>query len=460
MRNHKHTNINIIRLFLVWAIVSGTLIGGMPLLSQEQYSPGAPMQVRNVNFTLPFYFNSQPLSLAVINGKVILEGDIVLGPEAILITPPSDALAAAGITGHRWPNRRVPYTITAGHPREAIIRRAIRYVDSLTNITFVARTTETDYIEYIDGSGCWSSIGMQGGKQQISIGSGCGWGNAVHETCHALGLFHEQTRRDRDTYVRIDTANIIAGMEHNFKKYTVSYSGSDIGSYDFNSIMHYPPMAFSSNGRATIVGLVAGRTFGQRDSLSRGDIRGINSLYPVTTADALGYNIQYDVQLVPQPTSMSCWAASASMIVGWRENMSIDPQEIVNGIGHWRTYSINNGLPPDDTTMLRTWGFVTEPPMCYTVDGFRNLLARYGPLWVAAAVPGPHVRVVKGMSGDGSPDGTLIYINDPWERGMATFRTPNNGSTYTQTFREFMSQMESLGARESSIPGAIYIAHP
>src|SRR4029434_2401733 len=30
-----------------------------------------------------------------------------------------------------------------------------------------------------------------------------------------------------------------------------------------------------------------------------------------------------DVELVPQMTNMSCWAASAAMIVGWREQISI-----------------------------------------------------------------------------------------------------------------------------------------
>ena len=56
---------------------------------------------------------------------------------------------------------------------------------------------------------CFSMIGRQGGKQQISLGNGCGQiGVAIHEIMHALGFFHEQSRRDRDNYITINFGNI------------------------------------------------------------------------------------------------------------------------------------------------------------------------------------------------------------------------------------------------------------
>lgn len=55
-------------------------------------------------------------------------------------------------------------------------------------------------------------IGKQGRKQQISLGKGCGVkGVAIHEMMHALGFFHEQSRRDRDSYITINWDSIKKG---------------------------------------------------------------------------------------------------------------------------------------------------------------------------------------------------------------------------------------------------------
>ena len=59
---------------------------------------------------------------------------------------------------------------------------------------------------------CWSQVGIRGGKQQLSLGSGCeNKGRALHELMHSLGFLHEQSRQDRDEHVTILYQNIQDG---------------------------------------------------------------------------------------------------------------------------------------------------------------------------------------------------------------------------------------------------------
>src|SRR5262249_43098705 len=139
------------------------------------------------------------------------------------------------------------------------------------------------------------------------------------------------------------------------------------------------------------------------------------------------FDVNYpDVPLINQMTNMSCWAASAAMVVGWRDQLSIDPAAIATGSGEWSAYQ--NGLSPSDVpTLANAWGLTAEPPQCYSADGLRELVESMGPLWVTAAVPGLHAIVVTGVYGDGSENNTFVRINDPWDR---TPGTPGNVGPY------------------------------
>lgn len=171
-------------------------------------------------------------------------------------------------------------------------------------------------------------------------------------------------------------------------------------------------------------------------------------------------SIGYRVPLIPQTTDMSCWAAGIAMIVAWQRRMSIDPSQIAaNPGGDSYLDQFKDGLNPNDTSILQKWGFATEPPQSYTPAAFGELLRRYGPLWVGAAVPGPHIRVITGFQPADPEIEAIVGINDPWESGMRDFRPSNRGSSYTRTYSQLMGEITALAWREMREPAPVYVAH-
>ena len=98
--------------------------------------------------------------------KVFLQGDIMMGRRSEI------GNQAAIISSRFWTNSTVPYTIRDDVPsgtRDAI-RDAVNFYNTRTNVRWVERTTQRDFVEFFPGSGCWSYVGRNGGKQQISLG--------------------------------------------------------------------------------------------------------------------------------------------------------------------------------------------------------------------------------------------------------------------------------------------------
>ena len=177
------------------------------------------------------------------------------------------------------------------------IAKAIHEIEQHTCLHFelIKSYHMQDHLEFTgEGNKCLSSIGRIGGKQFIHLPHAATFGTVtcrnhgivLHELLHALGIWHEQSRPDRDKYVQVLKDNVQTGRERNFK----TRSGREVDShgvaYDYGSIMHYELNAFSTNGEPTlrIINMEeythqGQPTIGQRQHLSRSDIVQANRMY-------------------------------------------------------------------------------------------------------------------------------------------------------------------------------------
>ncbi|ETN75311.1 astacin [Necator americanus] len=123
----------------------------------------------------------------------------------------------------RWPNGEIPYTLSSqyGAYSRSVIAKAMQEYHDKTCVRFVPRdvSRHVDYIYIHPDDGCYSLVGKTGGRQPLSLDSGCiQVGTIVHELMHAVGFFHEQSRQDRDEYIEIVWRNVQNGADDQFEK--------------------------------------------------------------------------------------------------------------------------------------------------------------------------------------------------------------------------------------------------
>lgn len=190
-----------------------------------------------------------------------------------------------------WRTRDVAYVITPEkESARSKIKAAMDEISGKSCVTFSERSVEENFLQFVKREGCWSYMGMQNGGQEISLGEGCDRKEIIeHEILHALGFFHEQSRRDRDSHININWENIKAEDRKNFQKAKGGVVSTLGVPYDLTSLMHFGNTAFG-DGRVTIEAVKdPSMKLGNKIGLTKDDAEQLNMLYRCNSIPKTGY---------------------------------------------------------------------------------------------------------------------------------------------------------------------------
>ncbi|KAL7645916.1 UNVERIFIED_CONTAM: hypothetical protein RMT77_002813 [Armadillidium vulgare] len=203
--------------------------------------------IQTINCVMDYSWQSKLNDTATIPEELIFEGDMIL--------PISGRNALK--YGKKWNNGIVPFVF--GRLSDGVFVRQVRFametINRLTKgcIRFVPRTNQRDYLVINSyASGCLTVPGRYRGPHYVYLGPRCRQQRIIlHELYHTLGFIHEQSRTDRNRYVKVQYQNIIYRLRSQFR---VDYNTITYGvPYDYESIVHYGQYDFSINRRPTII---------------------------------------------------------------------------------------------------------------------------------------------------------------------------------------------------------------
>lgn len=163
-------------------------------------------------------------------------------------------------------------------------------------------------------------------------------------------------------------------------------------------------------------------------------------------AEAAPLNTVLDAKPFAQTKMMSCWIAAAVILLRWKNGLLVSELDVAKQAGPNYAIAFNNdqGLAgPELAEFARALGFKAEAPQNLNPTGYHNLLKAKGPLWVASrldagtAASRRHVRVLRGVTGDGTFDGSNGWVLDP-----------DGGQDRQMTMMQFSKELETIAKEE------------
>lgn len=370
----------------------------------------------------------EKINYQVVDDLAVIQGDMILGKatdfEKAAANYKKAGLTVKGITCGaqasflaeyigctKWDSSSISYQFAndwgsdaANARKRGQITSALQEISSKTGLRFV----ESNYGKYLyfqNSAGCSSYVGRDGPagspfqvRHIVNLkeptpqsNTGCFRGQAIHEILHALGVWHEQSRSDRDNFVQISRDNIIPRTLYNFD----IVNGINVGPYDLDSIMQYGCRDFgldrSRNTTTPRDSTVPCSRLGQLNGLSDGDILSLLTIYPAQftlnkSSETIGYGRANGI-----PTGFDLRAPRVSSLgrfVTWK-----------NSAGQ----SIGAGFNPPTTNQAFTVGINR-----FTVDFTIRGVALFSGSFIVNFVNSPPVAII-----ENPPSGTNVCLGQP-----------------------------------------------
>jgi hypothetical protein len=176
-----------------------------------------------------------------------------------------------------WQGGIVPYEINPDLGNIVAIHTAIKTFEQQTNVRFVARYLQEDYIRFSKqtAGNPNSREGRQGGRQFVNASLN-DVGSIMHEIGHAIGMMHEHQRDDRDDFVIFHPERVT----ENADQYELQDTESRTEKYDFQSLMHYNSGDPSNPVFESLTGTPPPAQIGSQGALTITDKTFLEALYP------------------------------------------------------------------------------------------------------------------------------------------------------------------------------------
>ncbi len=197
-------------------------------------------------------------------------------------------------------------------------------------LQWTERTTQTTYVVItLSGTGGRGDVNTIGypvtpGPVNMNCNTDCAVGTLLHEMGHIIGLYHEQTRTDRNSYVTMYYGNVVKSTWPD--NFAINMQNQQLlTAYDYASVMQYPAFVDSSNGGPVIETIPPGIPLAGTEGVpgagnqdySAGDKEGILRLYghaPATvtiTSNPIGLQVIVDSTTYTTPQTFS-WTANST----------------------------------------------------------------------------------------------------------------------------------------------------